>query len=314
MIENIPSVSIVIPVFNEAGSILELHREILEICIKEAYRFEIIVVDDGSTDDTDAVAGKLSPVKYIRLRKNFGQTSAMDAGIKAARCDYIITMDGDGQNDPADIPNLIRYMQEKGLDVVSGWRVNRKDKQTKKFVSRGANFLRSLIINDVIHDSGCSLKVYKRECFENITLYGEMHRFIPEILKIKGFSIGELPVNHRPRTQGYTKYNWKRMIKGFLDLISVWFWNKYAVRPLHLLGGLGLILLILGFASGIATIYQFLNGGNMSDTAYPLLTSLLLISGFLMIIAGLLADMLSKIYYGRANSSYYSIRHIIENK
>ena len=160
------------------------------------------------------------------MRKNFGQTAAMDAGIKAAQYDYIVTMDGDRQNDPADIPKLVKYLEDNNLDIVSGWRKNRKDTVMKKFTSRVANFLRGIIVKDHIHDSGCSLKIYKKECFDHINLYGEMHRFIPALLKIKGFEVGEVVVNHRPRTAGVTKYNWKRTVKGFVDMISLWFWSK----------------------------------------------------------------------------------------
>ena len=193
-------ISVVVPVFNEEGNVRELHKEILEVCKKENYKFEIIFVDDGSKDKTPEICKELKPLKYIRMRKNFGQTAAMDAGIKLAQYDYIVTMDGDRQNDPADIPKLVNYLEENDLDIVSGWRKNRKDTVMKKFTSRVANFLRGIIVKDNIHDSGCSLKIYKKECFDHINLYGEMHRFIPALLKIKGFEVGEVVVNHRPRT------------------------------------------------------------------------------------------------------------------
>ena len=192
-------VSVVVPVFNEEGNVAELHREIKEICERTKYLYEIIFIDDGSSDGTSDICRELVPLKYIRLRRNSGQTAAMDAGIKAAQYDYIVTMDGDRQNDPADIPDMIEYLIRNDLDVVSGWRKNRKDTFMKKFISRGANFLRYLLVHDNIHDSGCSLKVYRKECFKGINLYGEQHRFIPAILKIKGFTIGEVVVHHRPR-------------------------------------------------------------------------------------------------------------------
>lgn len=305
--------SVVIPVYNEAGSVIDLHREVVEVCEREGYWYEVIFVDDGSTDNTAGLIKKLKPVKLVRLRKNFGQTSAMDAGIKAARGDYVVTMDGDRQNDPADIPRLLKHLFENDLDVVSGWRVKRKDTLSKRIVSKGARFIRLLLIRDAIHDSGCSLKVYKHECFDNISLYGEMHRFIPEILKIKGFSTGELQVNHRPRLHDRTKYNWTRTVKGFLDVIAVWFWNKFAVRPLHLLGGAGLVLLFFGLVAGIMTVYEYIRGMSLSDTVLPILTAFFLICGFLLIVAGLLADMLSKIYYERTRDLSYSIKEIFEN-
>lgn len=231
------SISVVVPVFNEEGNVEELHREIVEVCRAQHYEYEIIFVDDGSSDKTVEICKTLKPLKLIQMRRNFGQTAAMDAGIKAAQYDYIVTLDGDRQNDPADIPNMIVYLEENDLDVVSGWRKNRKDTFMKRFISRGANALRYLLVHDGIHDSGCSLKVYRRECFKGVNLYGEQHRFIPAILRMKGFTVGEVVVNHRARTAGVTKYNWKRTVKGFVDMISVWFWNKYATRPLHMLGG-----------------------------------------------------------------------------
>ncbi len=307
------SISVVVPVFNEEGNIANLHKEIVDICQSNGYEFEIIFVDDGSVDNTVNVCKTLHPLKLIRLRRNFGQTAAMDAGIKAAQNDYIVTMDGDGQNDPADIPHMIEHLEQNNLDVVSGWRKNRKDTFMKRFTSRGANLLRSIIVHDGIHDSGCSLKIYKRECFKGVNLYGEQHRFIPAILKIKGFWIGEVVVNHRPRTSGYTKYNWKRTIKGFVDMISVWFWNKFSTRPLHLLGGIGMIFEILGVACGIWSIALFASGAKMSNNIFPpLLTIFFVIIGLIMIIFGLMSEILIKTYYGAHVDTPYSIKSVEE--
>lgn len=309
------SISVVVPVYNEEGNVANLHKEIKDVCENNGYEYEIIFINDGSTDGTDKVCRTLKPLKYICMRKNFGQTAAMDAGIKAAKYDYIVTMDGDGQNDPADIPAMIDYLIEKDVDVVSGWRKNRKDTFMKRFVSRGANFLRYMMVHDGIHDSGCSLKVYKRECFKGVNLYGEQHRFIPAILKIKGFSIGEVVVNHRPRTSGYTKYNWKRTIKGFVDMISVWFWNKFSTRPLHLLGGMGLFFELLGFACGIWSIVLYLSGAKMSNNIFPpLLTIFFVIIGLIMIIFGLMSEILIKTYYGVHVDVPYSVKSISEYK
>lgn len=308
-------ISVVVPVFNEEGNVRELHKEILEVCKKENYKFEIIFVDDGSKDKTPEICKELKPLKYIRMRKNFGQTAAMDAGIKASQYDYIVTMDGDRQNDPADIPKLVNYLEENDLDIVSGWRKNRKDTVMKKFTSRVANFLRGIIVKDHIHDSGCSLKIYKKECFDHINLYGEMHRFIPALLKIKGFEVGEVVVNHRPRTAGVTKYNWKRTIKGFVDMISLWFWSKYAVRPLHILGAGGMISIFLGVVCAIWSIALFALGYKMSNNIMPpLLTVFFIIVGLLMFIFGLMSDMMSKTYYGSGIDKSYSVKETIENK
>ena len=306
-------ISFVVPVFNEEGNIARLHGEIKSVCDQNHYSHEIILVDDGSTDRTPQILKTLSPSKTIILRRNFGQTAAMDAGIHAASGDLIVTMDGDGQNDPRDVPSLLRALEEGNFDLVSGWRRDRKDSFSKRFVSRVANFLRSILIHDGIHDSGCSLKIYKKECFSHLSLYGEMHRFIPAILKIKGFKIGEITVNHRPRTSGYTKYNWKRSVKGFIDMISVWFWNKFAVRPLHLLGGMGLFSIFLGGLSSAYTIGLFLKGASLSDTVWPILSVFFLLTGIQLFVSGLLADILSKTYYGATRDRSYLIRQIVTN-
>lgn len=308
-------ISVVVPVYNEEGNVEKLHEEIKAVCQKENYEYEIIFVDDGSSDRTVEIAKKLKPLKLICMRRNFGQTAAMDAGIKAASYDYIVTMDGDRQNDPADIPHMIEYLEENNLDVVSGWRKHRKDTIMKKFTSRGANLLRGIIVKDNIHDSGCSLKVYRRECFEGVNLYGEMHRFIPALLKIKGFSVGEVVVNHRPRTEGVTKYNWKRTFKGFVDMISVWFWNKYSTRPLHMMGSIGLVSLFLGGVCGIWSIVLFCLGYKMSTNIMPpLLTVFFIIIGLLFFIFGLMSDILVKTYYGAKIDCPYNVKEVIDSE
>lgn len=309
------SISVVVPIYNEEGNVKELHKEIHEVCEKLNDQYEIIFIDDGSTDKTVEICKDLRPLKIIQFRRNFGQTAAMDVGIKAAQFNYIVTMDGDLQNDPADISHMIQYLEENNFDVVSGWRKNRKDTFMKRFTSRGANFLRHLIVHDGIHDSGCSLKVYKRECFEGISLYGEQHRFIPALLKIKGFKVGECVVNHRPRTSGKTKYNWKRTIKGFVDMISVWFWNRFASRPLHLLGGAGLGFIGLGFICGIWSVVLFLSGRKMSNNIFPpLLTIFFVIIGVLLFVFGLMSEIMMKMYYGSNIDTPYSIKEVTNNK
>ena len=308
------SISVVVPVYNEELNVAALHQEILDVCRREGYTFEIIFVDDGSSDRTLDVLATVSPVKVIALRRNFGQTAAMDAGIKAAVHELVVTMDGDRQNDPNDIPKLIDHLYANKLDVVSGWRKDRKDPFAKNFVSRGANLLRKLLINDGIHDSGCSLKVYKRDAFEGLTLYGEMHRFIPAILKIKGYRIGEAVVNHRARTAGETKYNYRRTLKGLIDMTSVWFWNKYAVRPLHLLGGIGLLFMLLGIMAGLGAVREVLNGKAVNDSGWALLTMFLFLSGLQLFVAGLLSDIAIKTYFGTTQDVSYSVaREFVNN-
>ncbi|MCL2079044.1 MAG: glycosyltransferase family 2 protein [Oscillospiraceae bacterium] len=299
--------------FNEQGSIETLFNEILKVCVQNKYSFEIIFVDDGSYDNTrEVLLTKCAPIKYIRLRRNFGQTAAMDAGIKASKYEYIVTMDGDGQNDPADIPKLITYLEENNLDVVSGWRRHRKDNFFKKIASRCANLLRRIIVRDHIHDSGCSLKVYRKICFENINLYGEMHRFIPGLLRIKGFKVGEIVVNHRPRKSGKTKYTWKRSIKGLLDMITVWFWHKYAVRPFHLLGSFGILSLTIGAFFGVWTVILFISGQSLTNNFHPMVAIAFLIVGLLLFVFGLMSDMLTRIYFGSKIDMPYSIKEVAE--
>ncbi len=307
--------SVAVPVYNEEGAVADLHAKILAACQKINKPFEIIFVNDGSSDKTAEILKTLKPVKVVNFRKNFGQTAAMDAGIKVAKGYYVATLDGDGQNDPADIERLIAKLEADDLDVVSGWRKNRKDKFFKKFFSRCAALVRKILINDGIHDSGCSLKVYKRECFKHIDLAGEMHRFIPAILKIKGFHVGELEVAHHPRTTGKTKYNFKRGFKGILDMMSIWFWKKYNSRPLHFFGGIGIALVSLSVFSGVVSVYQkiFMHR-DLSNTSFTELSMFGFMIGLQFFVFGLIADILSKTYFNVAKDKVYDIKDVIENK
>lgn len=305
--------SIIVPLYNEEGNVRELHRRILVTCQKMGRNFEIIFIDDGSEDKTVEICRNLRPLKLIQFRKNFGQTAAFDAGIKEAQGDVIITMDGDLQNDPADIPLLLAEM-EKGYDVVSGWRFARKDPLMKKFFSRGANLLRKIFIEDKIHDSGCSLKAYKRECFEDVDLFGEMHRFIPAILELQGYKISEVKVSHHPRIHGQTKYNWKRALKGLVDMVEIWFWRKYSSRPLHLFGGAGIVLSFLGMAILLwMAIEKIFFGAELSEKIWPLLGAFFVMIGVQLFIFGLLAGILMKNYYKGRKKMNYSTKNIIEN-
>lgn len=306
--------SIVVPLNNEEGNVEKLHQEITNALHKNNLRAEILFVDDGSTDKTLEKTKNLRPLKTIVFRKNFGQTAALDAGIKASKGEIIITMDGDLQNDPADIPKLLNKLDE-GFDVVSGWRKERKDSASKKFASRGADFLRKIFIDDQIHDSGCSLKAYKKECFENVDLYGEMHRFIPGVLKIQGFKIGETVVNHRPRTEGVTKYNYKRVGKSLLDMVSVWFWRKFFNRPLHLFGGIGSIMTLLGI---VILVWMFIDrlffGNPIGNRIWPIVGIFMILMGVQLFISGLLADINVKTYHQAKKEQPYNIKEIKENE
>lgn len=304
--------SIVIPIFNEAKNIAALHAEVCDVIKTIPGGFEILIVNDGSTDDTAQVLKQLSPARVITLRRNYGQTAALDAGFKHSRGEWIITMDGDGQNPPHEIPKLLRAQEERGVDVVSGWRKERNDPHAKYFISRGANVLRKIFIDDGIHDSGCTLKLYRRECFEDLDLFGEMHRFIPGMLRWQGFTIGEVVVEHRARRYGTSKYNVLRIVKGLVDMISVWFWRKYSARPLHLFGGSGILLTCIGgiilLALGVARLFF---GFALSQSIFPLLAVLFILVGIQLFVAGLFTEILIKQYY-RGDRTPYRIRSIDE--
>lgn len=305
-------ISVIVPVYNEEAAVGLLYREIIEVLNHLHQPAEIIFIDDGSTDDTFERLRSLHPIRIIRFRKNFGQTAALDAGFKAARGEIVITMDGDGQNDPRDIPRLLLKLNE-GYDVVSGWRKKRKDPLAKRFASRCANVLRQFLIADEIHDSGCTLKAYRKECFESVDLYGAMHRFIPALLKIKGFKITEIVVQHRPRINGKTKYNWKRGIQGGLDMISIWFWKTYSSRPLHLFGAFGLALIGISVIAGIVAFYKKIwYGQDLSETALTELALFGFLIGIQFLVSGLIADMLSKNYYASSKDQPYLIKEVIE--
>jgi len=313
MDETRPYVSAVVPLYNEEGNVGELHRRIKESFERIGKPYEIVFVDDGSTDQTVKECEGLSPLRLIRFRKNFGQTAGFDAGIKAARGEIIITMDGDLQNDPADFPKLLAGIDE-GYDIVSGWRHKRKDSVTKKIFSRTANFLRKILVKDHIHDSGCSLKAYRKECFDGLDLFGEMHRFIPALLMLDGFTVTEVKVSHHPRVHGKTKYNWKRGIKGFVDMVSLWFWRNYSSRSIHLFGGGGLFL---GFLGGIVLVWMFVEkvffGEPLSERIWPLVGTLLLLIGVQLFIFGLIMDISVRSYYRGRGRMNYAIRDMIES-
>ena len=304
--------SVVVPLYNEEGNAKELHRRIKEACEGLKKNYEIIFIDDGSTDGTVKDCEGLAPLKLIRFRKNYGQTAAFDAGIKAAKGEVVVTMDGDLQNDPSDIGKLLEKMKE-GFDVVAGWRAERKDPIMKKLSSRAANLVRQFLIEDNIHDSGCSLKAYRRECFRDVDLFGEMHRFMPAILQFDGYKVGEVKVNHFPRVHGVTKYNWKRGMKGIVDMISIWFWRKYSSRPLHLFGGSGVVLSIVGFLILVwMAVEKIFFKASLSEKIWPLIGVFFVMIGVILFIFGLLADIIIRGYYKEQGRMNYSIKEILE--
>lgn len=306
-----PTLSIIVPLYNEAGNVGNLHKEILQALGSLPNTWEIVFIDDGSTDTTYEECLALRPLKLVRLRKNFGQTAAFDAGFKVATGEVFITMDGDLQNDPSDIPKLLQKIDE-GYDVVAGWRKSRKDTLSKKITSRVANKLRKVFFKDTIHDSGCAFKAYRRECFEHVDLYGEMHRFIPAILSAQGFTVTEIVVNHRQRVHGVSKYgNVARGFKSFIDMISIWFWSRYSARPLHMFGGTGIILILLGgLLLSALFIARLFYGISLADKIWPLISISVIIAGVQLFTIGMLTDLLSKTYYKAHSRMNYSVAKI----
>lgn len=296
--------SIIIPCYNEQDSLKDLHARLNKTLTALGEDFELIFIDDGSTDNTFKVLAGLTNITLIKLRKNFGQTAALDAGIKASKGEIIITLDADLQNPPEEIPKLLTKLAE-GYDVVSGWRWPRKDNFTKRFTSRGANLLRKIFINDGIHDSGCTLKAYRRECFAQLDLLSETHRFIPGILKWQGFKIDEIKVSHAPRLYGQSKYGYERIIRSIVDMISIWWWRKHSQRPLHLFGGGGLLMFMSGGMLLLTLfILRLFNYISLSDKIWPLVAIFLMLAGIQLFVSGLLAEILIKNYFTAPRRPY----------
>jgi glycosyltransferase involved in cell wall biosynthesis len=309
--------SIIIPAYNEEDNIEPVYRELKSVLSETGHPYEILFIDDGSTDQTFQKMKSIQimddSVRIIKFRKNFGQSAALQAGFDFATGTILITMDSDLQNDPHDIPALITKMEQEDFDVVCGWRYNRQDSAFKKLFSKMANSLRKFLTKETIHDSGCTLRSYKKECVEDLELYGELHRYIPAVLQWKGYRVGELKVNHRERTHGLSKYTWKRLTKGFLDLIVIAFWQKYSVRPMHIFGGFGFILAIVGFFISLYLILERVFF-NMSLTERPLFLVgfFLLVVGIQFIALGILADILLKIYHGQNERKPYRVDKILK--
>jgi glycosyltransferase involved in cell wall biosynthesis len=313
-------ISFVTAVRDEAGNLEQLHREITEVAEKIGKPWEVIYVENGSKDNSLEVLKTLPHAKTIVLRwnRNIGKTSqsaAFDAGVKAAKGRFIATLDSDLENNPAYFLEMLETINEKGIDAVVGWRQNRKDSLSKKFITLTAKILRRLLIDDQRHDSGCTLGLYKRECFEDIDLYGEMHRFIGALLLWRGFTFEEIKIIDRPRSYGQSQYKFDKAIRGFVDLFSVWFWKKYSDRPIHLFGTAGFIFMGLGFIGFIIlAILRIFAGYPLSTSVWPTISTLLIIAGMQLFISGLLADQLIKNYYATGKRKSYLIKEVIENK
>ncbi|NCO38543.1 MAG: glycosyltransferase [Armatimonadetes bacterium CG_4_10_14_3_um_filter_66_18] len=295
-----PLVSLVIPVRNEAGNVAVLLGEIAEAMGPLDVPWEVVFVDDGSTDDTfaelrslhDSHTGDGLAVRVVRFRRNFGKSAALAAGFEAARGAVVITMDGDLQDDPAELPRLLAQL-DQGYDLVSGWKKVRRDPLSKTLPSRLFNRILAWVSGLPLHDFNCGLKAYRREVVQEIRLHGELHRFVPILAHAKGFRVGELVVNHRPRAHGRSKYGWGRLVQGFLDLHTVLLLTRYASKPLHLFGGTGLCCLLMGLAANayLATLW-FLGIRPIGNRPLLLLGVLLMILGVQLVSLGLVGEML----------------------
>lgn len=303
--------SIVVPAHNEEQSVMPLYEATKRVFDALGGSWELIVVDDGSTDGTyEALSGIADAdyrVKIIRLRRSFGQTAGWSAGFSAAVGDIVIVMDADLQNDPEDIPAMITRLRDENFDVVSGWRKDRKDKSALKIGSLIGNWVRRAVTGEKIHDQGCSLKVYRKEALQDLELYGEMHRYITALLAWKGFRVGEMVVRHHARKYGSTNYTIKKKLKGFLDLLIVKFWIQYSARPMHFFGSIGAVCIIAGFLLGgtLGTLWLFRIIG-LNGRSTPLLAVLLVLLGFQFLLTGVLADIVAHTYY--AEKKPYSIK------
>lgn len=313
--EGTVKISVVIPLLNEEENIEILHQRLKAILNRIGEPYEIICVDDGSTDGTFELLSSLHQkdqhLKIIKLRKNFGQTAALAAGFDYSHGEYIIAMDGDLQYHPEDIPFMLEKARE-GYDIVNGWRKGRNDGFLRKVPSAVANWLIAKLNKIPIHDFGSTFKVYRKEVVKSITLYGELHRFIPVIACEKGFSIIEVPVRHSLRTRGKSNYNLSRTKVVFFDLIRLAFLSSYFSRPLHIFGGMGLFCTITGFGLGVyISLMKFLNGVS-ADRPLTLVAVLLILVGLQFFSTGLMGEMNVRIFHERQDQSPYTISKIVE--
>ena len=314
-------ISIVLPIYNEEENIPILYEELKGVLVtlesgKIIENFEIICVNDGSRDNSLAIlkglAVKDKQIKIINFRNNFGQTAALSAGISAASGELIIPMDADLQNDPKDIVKFIEKINE-GNSLVSGWRKDRKDHLiSRRIPSIIANWLIGLITGVKIHDYGCTIKAYKKEVIQGVNLYGEMHRFIAAYAAWRGGQVAEIIVNHRPRIKGKTNYGISRTFRVLLDLIVVKFLFKYMDRPIHFFGGIGFFSLSMGILAGLLAVFlRLFYEMHLSQTPLPILSALFIMVGVQFIIMGVVAEMLTRIYYESQNKNPFVIKEKI---
>lgn len=313
-----PKISIVIPLYNEEESIPHLCEALDAAIANYGQPAEVIIVDDGSRDNSFKLlkeyAARDPRFTVIRFRRNFGQTAAFAAGFAQARGEVVITMDADLQNDPMDIPLLMAKVDE-GYDIVSGWRKDRQDRWIdRKLPSMLANRLISNVTDVKLHDYGCSLKAYRTEVLQHVHLYGELHRFIPALASQVGATVTEVPVNHRSRQYGRSKYGISRTVRVMLDLINVWFLGTYSTRPIHVFGTLGLSSMAFGVVIGLyLTFIKLFLGESIGNRPLLLLAVLLVVIGVQLVTMGLLGEMITRTYYESQNKPIYVVREIVND-
>ncbi len=312
-----PYLSVVIPVYNEVENIPLLLERLEEALKGMGKDFEVVIVDDGSTDGTTETLKRLKArypwLKVVVLRRNFGQSAAFTAGLDHARGEVIVTMDGDLQNDPQDIPRLLEKIEE-GYDVVSGWRKDRKDPFfSRRLPSILANALISRLTKVKLHDYGCSLKAYRREVIEGLTIYGELHRFIPVLVSFGGARIAEIPVTHHPRRFGRSKYGLSRTYRVLLDLMLMLFFRKFATKPLHIFGLTGGLFFLVGFFIELyLSIEKLFFHHRIGHRPLLLLGVLLILTGVNLLGTGLLAELVIRTYYEASGRRIYTVREVLE--
>ena len=307
-------ISVVIPVYNEVEALPELHQTLTDALDRISRSAEIVFVDDGSSDGSaavlDALAHADARVQVLHLRRNYGQTAALMAAFQHSTGDVIIPMDGDGQNDPGDIPRLLDKLSE-GFDVVSGWRTRRDDRFSRRLPSVVANRLTSALLGVPLHDYGCTMKAYRREVIEDIRLYGEMHRFIPIYAAWEGASVTELPVSHHARRHGKSKYGFGRISRVFLDLVIMYFIDRAFDRPMQFFGKLGLVFWVLaGLTFVWAVVLKFGYEVSLIQTPLPLLAATIGLSGVLFILLGLIAEVQARIYFEARGKPPYKVKSV----
>ena len=307
-------ISVVFPAYNEEDNVVELHRRIKLVLENLRSPYEIIGVDNGSTDKTLERLRSLSPIKIIVFSRNAGQTGALDAGIQSAAGDYVVIMDADLQNDPDDIPLMIQKLKE-GYDCIVGWRKNREDSWGRRLLSKAANWLTSFVSGVSLHDHACGIKSFKRQFIQGVRLYGEMHVFLGAILHGRGARVTEMEVRHHPRRAGLSKHYFFKAVKDIADLFTIKFILNYSARPLVFFGGLGVLSISVGFLAVVAAVILRIQGiAKFAQTPLPVLSALFIILGFLLFTMGLLAELVIRTYYDTKNRTPYFIREIIENK